>query len=87
MATRQLEVGCRRGICPGFQVYPHDNVQINGWRRISGIWEMRTRERKGRAESVSQGRWQAQEGRYPVLGRAGTLTSMRTSMRTPSPGA
>ena len=53
---------------------PRDNVQINGWGRISGIWGMRARERKERAESVSQGRWQAGEGRYPVLGRAGTLT-------------
>lgn len=62
---------------------PDDNIQLNGWGRISDIWGMRTRERK---EEWSQhprggGRWE--KGEIHVSGRAGNPDGVWISVRTP----
>lgn len=85
MASKTIGGGVQERYLPRSSGLPHDNVQINGWGRISGIWGMRTRERKGRAESLSQGRWQV--GEISRAWQDWNPDSVWTSMRTPSPGA
>lgn len=67
MASKTIRDGMQERYLPRSSGLPRDNVQINGWGRISGIWGMRTRGRKGSAESVSRGGGRPEKGDIPCL--------------------